>query len=86
MAIYSVLSVYDVALKAYGRPFVAPTVAAGARAVADEVNAPGTELNKHAADYRLFLLGTFDDDSGLLQPLATPELVNNCTAYLREGA
>lgn len=79
MAKFVVLSVFDVALKAYGRPFVAPTVAAGQRAVADEVNTPNTELNKHHGDYRLFKLGEFDDETGLLSCGPSPELIVNCS-------
>lgn len=83
MAIQVVLAVFDVALKAYGRPFVAPTVPAAERAVADEVNTAGTPLNKFPQDFRLFVVGHFDDETGKLDPLVSPDLVANCTSYVK---
>lgn len=72
MAIHVMLAIFDKAIESYGRPFSAPTRAAGARAFADEVNRAGSEMNRHPQDYVLYEVGHFDDSSGRFESLNTP--------------
>lgn len=46
------------------RPFTAISPGQAIRAFRDEINTPGSELNKHPEDYELNKVGTFDDAIG----------------------
>lgn len=63
MKIYLV-SVYDVATETFGRPFCVSHPAQATRSFSDEVNNKESEINKHASDYELWEIGTFDDSTG----------------------
>jgi len=70
-----VLAVFDVQVAAYQRPFFAPALGAGVRAVTDEVNRQGSEMNAHPKDYSLYKLGEFDDVTGRFFPEDQPALI-----------
>lgn len=72
-----VLSVRDRISEVFAQPFYAPTVGAGSRGFADEVNRSDSQLRKHPDDYDLYSLGIFDDCTGLVECLAGPTLI--CT-------
>ena len=59
--ITSIFSVYDSKTAAYLPPFFHPTKPSAIRALTDATNSTDHQFNKHAADYALFFLGTFDD-------------------------
>lgn len=61
---YKVYSVYDSAVEAYMQPFCAPTKGQAIRMFTDSVNDPSSELAKHADDYTLFELGSYEDSNG----------------------
>lgn len=57
--------------------FLSPPMFFGAtgqavRYFSDGVNEPGTAVNRHPGDYRLFQLGEYDDQDGSLIPLEKP--------------
>ncbi len=56
--------VYDSKVEAYLPPWYQQTTAAGIRAFSDTVMDETTMLSKHPADYTLFEIGTFDQDTG----------------------
>lgn len=66
--IVQLVSVFDKATMAYMRPFVALSVGQAVRLFEDEVMTPGSEIAKHAEDYALFKVGTFNDSIGLVEP------------------
>jgi hypothetical protein len=61
-----VVSVKDRAADIFNRPFFVPHRNVAVRDFTDEVNrlADDNQLNKHPDDFDLYLLGTFDDNSG----------------------
>lgn len=65
--IHIVVAVRDSALVAFGRPYIVPAVGVATRSFSDEVNRVGAdnEMIKHPADYELYELGTYDDETGL---------------------
>lgn len=69
------LSVRDRKADCFGRPFYAPTVAAGVRGFADEVARADSELAKHPEDYDLFELGEFHDSNAKFVLLDSPAQV-----------
>jgi len=73
--IFKLCSVFDHAAQVFARPF--PVVAGGQaiRDFTDEVNrvADDNPLYKHPDDYTLYVIGTFDDSTGFIDALGTPE-------------
>lgn len=65
MSLLYVCTVKDRALDAFGRPFFVPSVGVAERSFMDELRNPESELAKHPEDYDLYLLGTYDDATGL---------------------
>lgn len=66
---YFVLSVYDRAACAYGRPVFALSIGAAIRSFQDEINrvSQDNSMNGHAKDFDLFHVGEFHDDSGTFE-------------------
>lgn len=65
-------AVRDSAAAAFMRPFFVPTVGLALRSFQDEVNNKESPMHQHPADYELFQVGTFDEDSGKLVALESP--------------
>lgn len=59
-------SIYDSKLEAYAQIFSMPTKGAAIRAWISTVNDRSTDINKYPADYTLFEIGEFDDQTGNL--------------------
>ncbi len=64
----TICSIYDEKAKAFLTPFIAPTVAHAMRTFGDAVNDDKTAFEKHPADYTLFVIATFDVDTGEVLP------------------
>ena len=66
MTIYQVVSVRDDAVQAFNRPFYTVSVGQAHRSFSDEVNrkADDNPMFKHASDFSLWHLGSFDDETG----------------------
>ena len=64
-----VFSVFDSAANAYMQPFFMDTVPLALRAFTAAVNDEDHAFHRHAADYTLFEIGTFDQSSGELGTL-----------------
>ena len=67
MAKLHMCAVRDSAVQAYMRPFVVPHKGGAVRGFMDEVRRPDSELNKHPEDYELWLVGAFDEDTGVVE-------------------
>lgn len=67
-----VCAVRDAALSAYMQPFFSPTVGGASRAFIDEVKRDESPMRKHSADYELFQLGEYDDETGKIDCLLVP--------------
>lgn len=84
MAKLIVMAVMDVQVGAFQRPFFAPAIGAALRAVTDEANRDGSEMNKHPADYSVYKLGEFDENTGrFLLVDAPPELIVQVNALVK---
>lgn len=67
---YKVVAIRDRAIDTYSQPVFVPSLGGAIRSFGDEVKRPHTEerpnpLNRHPEDYDLFLLGEFDDQTGV---------------------
>lgn len=65
--IHFVVSVRDRAAEVFNRPFFVPHRGVAVRDFTDEVNRDDSQnaLNRHPDDFDLYLLGQFDDNSGV---------------------
>jgi len=73
-----IVSVYDVKADTYATPVFVPSQLVAQRSFSDVVNHKDSPINKHPEDYRLFMLGFFDDESGEVEKYQKPVLI--CTA------
>lgn len=81
-----VVSVRDSAVDAYSRPFYVPTIGMAVRSFQDEVNNPESPMYKHPADYTLFELATFDEDTGKFHNLDVPrQVMRGVDVYRKES-
>lgn len=71
--ILNVYAVYDSKIKDYANPFYLHSDGEAERGFSEVVNDPHTKLNKYAADYHLYKLGTYDSEKGLISPFQVPE-------------
>lgn len=62
-----VFSVLDSKVGSYAQPWFSPTIASGIRAFTEAATDPASMLAKHPGDFTLYLLGTFDDETGVFQ-------------------
>lgn len=82
--IMKVFAVFDTKIGTYGQPFFMSTVPSAKRAFQGACNDPSTMLHKHPADFALFLLGEFDDESGALSTLP-PENLGLASNFVQEA-
>lgn len=70
-----IVSVFDRAAQAYGRPVFVHTRGLAVRSFRDEVtrSAADNDMFKHAEDYDLYVLGEFDDATGIMS--GAPEMI-----------
>lgn len=73
-----IVTVFDAAIKAYNRPFVVRTIGEAERSFRDEVNNPQSPMAQHPADYQLFHIGDYDDETGIITP-KQPEMIITAT-------
>ena len=75
-------SVLDVKAKAFLQPFFVPNVSMAVRSFGDAVLNPDSGIAKHPEDYNLYKLGTFDDNSGRLDSVSTPEFLSKAVDFV----
>lgn len=71
----NVFSVLDVKAAHYGQPFYMANRASAQRAIAMQLKQDKQSvISQYPADFQLFFLGTFDDDSGMFNSVS-PQFV-----------
>lgn len=63
------MAVFDSKGGAHSTPFFSQTLGSATRSFADAANTPDHPLCKNPADYTLFHLGTWDDETAVFTPL-----------------
>lgn len=76
-------SIYDVKSLTYSSPFYAPTHGAAIRIVQDAANDMNNQLGRHPADFVLYCVGEFDDQSAMLWKLDPREHVIDIVALVQ---
>ncbi|WNK14705.1 MAG: nonstructural protein [Microvirus sp.] len=74
--IFKVIAVRDRATDTFGNPFYVSALGQAIRSFSDEINRPAEDngLNKHPDDYDLYVLGSYDSESGLFD-CSTPRQI-----------
>lgn len=67
--IYKAFSIYDVRSELYARPFFAVSNGEAIRSFMELVKDRQTLPGKYPADFKLILIGSYDDIKGLLEPV-----------------
>lgn len=86
---YQIVSVYDYVAEVYGTPYYAVSQGSAIRGFSDEINRadPNNMLYQHPKDYKLVLLGTFDDFSATFELQSSPtDLFQGYNATTRQEA
>jgi hypothetical protein len=60
-------AVFDTKAKVYSGPFLEVTDGTAIRAIQDAVRSPDHPFARHAGDFSLHKIGTFDDQSGMIE-------------------
>jgi len=84
MSILKVFTVYDSKSDAYMQPFFMQTKGQAVRAFSDTVNDPKHQFYKHAEDFTLFELGSFDELSALFDLHLTPVSLGCAIEYKKQ--
>lgn len=80
------LSLRDSKAEVFLPPFFVPTVGVAYRQLQDELKRPDSELAKHAGDYSLYQVGTWDDETGEVVAYGSAGMAKLCeVAVLQEG-
>lgn len=78
-------SVFDDKAKVFSQPFFSNTKGSAVRAFADAVNGKESDFSRHPADYTLFLVGEWDDQTGELSSTGGAlETLGNGLTYKEE--
>lgn len=81
--ILQVVSAFDSKTAAFCTPFYVAHLEIALRAFSDAVNDPSHELHKHAPDFMLFHLGTFDDQTGVHDRFPQPKNLGSAVQFKR---
>lgn len=79
--IMKIYTVFDSAAQAYLQPFFFQADGQAKRAFGELVNDKTHSFGKHPDDYTLFLIGYYDDATGLIEPV-TVQSLGNALEYL----
>lgn len=70
-------SIRDQASEAWQNPITFQSTGQAVRSFSDAVNKEGSDFNLHPGDYTLFCLGTFNPETGDIEPHVQPENLAN---------
>jgi hypothetical protein len=78
--LYCVCAVYDVKLEEYMAPFNLPTRGSAVRAFGDECQ-KDSPMKAHPDDFTLYLLASWESESGVYEQLKKPEVLARARDY-----
>lgn len=81
--ILNAYTLHDLKARNFSPPFFAANHAVATRMLTDLVNDMNTTVGRHPADYRLFCVGSFDDQMGEIKYVPVHEHITdavNCVA------
>lgn len=78
-------SVFDAAAEAWLAPFFARSKGEAVRLFEGAANTADHRFHKHASDYTLFQIGSFDDLTGRLEASSAPLALGNALEFVQVG-
>lgn len=81
--ITKMFTIFDSKAGAYNAPFCFGATGQAVRAFADLVNDPQSNIARHPADYTLFEIGTYDDQTGTMEGIV--HITLGCGVELVDG-
>ncbi len=69
--LFGLFSIFDAKVKAYMRPFAAPSTPFALRSFSDMASEKENQIAHHPEDYFLFRVGTFAEETGGIEPELT---------------
>lgn len=82
--IRKIFSVYDDKAHAYANPFYFSTKGEAIRAFSSVCNEATSQLNKYPSDFKLYMLGELDDQSGVITSLSIPEYLGTASEFIEK--
>ncbi|AXL15149.1 nonstructural protein [Microviridae sp.] len=79
-----VFTVRDSKAEVFLAPFFMRTKGMAIRGFTAMVNDRAHEMCQFAEDYTLFFLGHYDEGTGMMEPLASPESMGNAVVFQKE--
>lgn len=79
-----IFNVYDSKAETYMQPFFMQTTGQALRSFEDTVNDPSTVFNKHSADFTLFEIGTYDDQTAQIITLESKINLGTALEYIKQ--
>lgn len=79
-----IFTIKDTKAEAFHAPFYQRTQAEAVRSFAMTTNSPQTQINEYPEDFDLYHLGSFDDRTGKMTILDTPEHIQKATNVLKK--
>lgn len=76
-----IFAIYDEKAESFRFPFFQSTSGLAIRTFSDGANDPRSELSKYPYDFKLFELGTFQEDSALINTHPSPILMGVAIDY-----
>lgn len=77
---------FDSKAAVYGTPFFMPNQAMAMRGFGDMVNDNRSMVAKHPEDFTLYMLGEFDDNTGVVKAFEPPSNLGSATQFVKEKA
>lgn len=71
------VAIRDIKVGAYQQPACVAAIGGAERAFSDAVNNQerNTDISRHPEDFELYILGTFDDETGRIETKEQPQFV-----------
>lgn len=69
------VTIYDSASETYSVPHYFPARGAALRAFMDEIKKPDSDFHRYSEHFAMFMLGSYDQKTGLFDLLKVPELL-----------
>lgn len=85
MRVLKIFAVHDNAANAFSQPHSYQTTAMAIRGFGQACQDPDTMFNRHPADYTLFEIGEFSDETGAITP-CTPHAVSKALDHVPSSA
>jgi hypothetical protein len=80
--IFKCFSIFDSKIGSYSKPVFLRSKGEAIRAVTSEVQSKESELSKYPADFTLFEVGEYDDDTGTMIPAAANISIGCCIEFV----